>query len=111
MAPSPSLRPRAWRFGACDRRSYRSFSGRADHAGLPGPWNDAQAEAFVPVVRAIKAAGAVPGIQIGHAGRKASANRPWEGDDHIAEGDPRGWETIGPSAIALVQVFYEYRVR
>jgi 2,4-dienoyl-CoA reductase-like NADH-dependent reductase (Old Yellow Enzyme family) len=52
-------------------------------------------------VRAIKAAGAVPGIQIGHAGRKASANRPWEGDDHIAEGDERGWETIGPSAIAF----------
>lgn len=69
--------------------------------GCLGLWNDAQAEAFVPVVRAIKAAGAVPGIQIGHAGRKASANRPWEGDDHIAEGDPRGWETIGPSAIAF----------
>ncbi|RAC08676.1 NADH:flavin oxidoreductase/NADH oxidase, partial [Burkholderia multivorans] len=34
------------------------------------------------------AAGAVPGIQIAHAGRKASANRPWEGDDHIPEGDP-----------------------
>ncbi|MEE3622661.1 NADH:flavin oxidoreductase/NADH oxidase [Nitrospirillum sp. BR 11752] len=66
-----------------------------------GLWNDAQAQAFVPVVRAIKAAGAVPGIQIGHAGRKASANRPWEGDDHIAEGDPRGWDTIAPSAIAF----------
>ncbi|MEA1673672.1 NADH:flavin oxidoreductase/NADH oxidase [Nitrospirillum sp. BR 11163] len=66
-----------------------------------GLWNDAQAQAFVPIVRAIKAAGAVPGIQIGHAGRKASANRPWEGDDHIAEGDPRGWDTIAPSAIAF----------
>jgi 2,4-dienoyl-CoA reductase-like NADH-dependent reductase (Old Yellow Enzyme family) len=43
----------------------------------------------------------VPGIQIGHAGRKASANRPWEGDDHIREGDPRGWETISPSPIAF----------
>lgn len=65
-----------------------------------GLWNDAQTQAFVPIVRAIKAAGAVPGIQIAHAGRKASANRPWEGDDHIAEGDPRGWQTIAPSAIA-----------
>jgi 2,4-dienoyl-CoA reductase-like NADH-dependent reductase (Old Yellow Enzyme family) len=64
-----------------------------------GLWNDAQAQALVPVVEAIKAAGAVPGIQLGHAGRKASANRPWEGDDHIAEGDPRGWPTIAPSAI------------
>lgn len=65
-----------------------------------GLWNDTQADAFVPIVQSIKAAGAVPGIQIGHAGRKASANRPWEGDDHIPEGDPRGWDTIAPSAIA-----------
>ncbi|MCG5262139.1 NADH:flavin oxidoreductase/NADH oxidase [Cupriavidus gilardii] len=67
--------------------------------GCAGLWNDKQAEAFAPVVGAIKAAGAVPGIQIGHAGRKASANRPWEGDDHIPEGDPRGWQTMAPSAI------------
>src|SRR3954471_4851471 len=38
--------------------------------GCTGLWNDQQAQAFVPVVQAIKAAGAVPGIQIGHAGRK-----------------------------------------
>jgi 2,4-dienoyl-CoA reductase-like NADH-dependent reductase (Old Yellow Enzyme family) len=69
--------------------------------GCTGLWNDAQAEAFAPVVAAIKAAGAVPGIQIGHAGRKASANRPWEGDDHISADDPRGWSTIAPSAIAF----------
>ncbi|KQQ44463.1 NADH:flavin oxidoreductase [Duganella sp. Leaf126] len=69
--------------------------------GCAGIWNDDLAQAFVPVVEAIKAAGAVPGIQIAHAGRKASANRPWEGDDHIAEGDARGWQTIAPSAIAF----------
>jgi 2,4-dienoyl-CoA reductase-like NADH-dependent reductase (Old Yellow Enzyme family) len=69
--------------------------------GCTGLWNDEQAQAFVPIVRAIKAAGSVPGIQIAHAGRKASANRPWEGDDHIATDDPRGWETIAPSAIAF----------
>lgn len=68
--------------------------------GCAGLWNDEQAKAFAPVVQTIKDAGAVPGIQIGHAGRKASANRPWEGDDHIADDDPRGWETIAPSAIA-----------
>ncbi|KAG8154575.1 NADH:flavin oxidoreductase/NADH oxidase [Burkholderia catarinensis] len=67
--------------------------------GCAGLWNDAQAEAFAPSVAAIKAAGSVPGIQIAHAGRKASANRPWEGDDHIADGDPRGWPTIAPSAV------------
>eukprot|EP01037_Dinobryon_pediforme_P044047 gene44047-55524_t len=57
--------------------------------GCTGIWNDQQAQAFVPVVQAIKAAGAVPGIQIAHAGRKASANRPWEGDDHMAANDAR----------------------
>lgn len=69
--------------------------------GCTGIWNDDLAQAFAPIVETVKAAGAVPGIQIGHAGRKASANRPWEGDDHIAEGDARGWQTIAPSAIAF----------
>jgi len=69
--------------------------------GCTGLWNDTQAQAFVPLVDAIKAAGAVPGIQLAHAGRKASANRPWEGDDHIAADDPRGWRTLAPSAIAF----------
>ncbi len=66
-----------------------------------GLWNDAQAEALAPTVAAIKQYGAVPGIQIGHAGRKASANKPWEGDDHIPETDPRSWQTIAPSALAF----------
>ncbi|BAT60249.1 NADPH dehydrogenase [Variibacter gotjawalensis] len=69
--------------------------------GCTGLWNDTQAEAFARAVKAIEAHGAVPGIQIAHAGRKASANRPWEGDDHIPEGDARGWQTIGASAVAF----------
>lgn len=69
--------------------------------GCMGLWSDAHAVALAPVVDAIKGAGAVAGIQIGHAGRKASANVPWEGDDHIAEGDPRGWQPIAPSAVAF----------
>jgi 2,4-dienoyl-CoA reductase-like NADH-dependent reductase (Old Yellow Enzyme family) len=67
--------------------------------GCAGIWNDQLAEAFVPVVRGIKANGAVPGIQIAHAGRKASANRPWEGDVHIPNDAANGWQTIAPSAI------------
>ena len=66
-----------------------------------GLWNDAQADALRPVVAAIKEGGAVPGIQIAHAGRKASANRPWEGDDHIAEGEANSWGTIAPSPLAF----------
>ncbi len=66
-----------------------------------GIWNDELAQAFIPTVRAIKQHGGVPGIQIAHAGRKASANNPWEGDDHIANDAPRGWQTIAPSPIAF----------
>jgi 2,4-dienoyl-CoA reductase-like NADH-dependent reductase (Old Yellow Enzyme family) len=54
--------------------------------GCLGLWNDVQAERLAQIAKEIKAAGAVPGIQIGHAGRKASANLPWEGDDHIDAG-------------------------
>jgi 2,4-dienoyl-CoA reductase-like NADH-dependent reductase (Old Yellow Enzyme family) len=66
-----------------------------------GIWNDQQAAVLSRVAAGIKAGGAVPGIQIGHAGRKASAHRPWDGDDHIAEQDPLGWPTIAPSAVAF----------
>ncbi|MBF0095998.1 MAG: NADH:flavin oxidoreductase/NADH oxidase [Magnetococcales bacterium] len=66
-----------------------------------GLWNDAQGQKLAAIAASIKAGGAVPGIQIGHAGRKGSANVPWQGDDHIAEGDPRGWETISPSSLAF----------
>jgi 2,4-dienoyl-CoA reductase-like NADH-dependent reductase (Old Yellow Enzyme family) len=69
--------------------------------GCLGLWNDAQAEALAPSVAAIKRHGAAAGIQIGHAGRKASANKPWEGDDHLAETDLRSWQIIAPSAIAF----------
>lgn len=66
-----------------------------------GLWNDEQAAALVPIVQAVKSWGAVPGIQLAHAGRKASANRPWEGDDHIPAGMPNSWTPIAPSPIAF----------
>ena len=69
--------------------------------GDSGLWNDEQMEALRPAVVAIKADGAVPGIQLGHAGRKASANRPWEGDNQIADDAPNGWPIIAPSPIAF----------
>ncbi len=69
--------------------------------GCTGIWTDEHAEKFHAPIRLIKSLGAVPGIQIAHAGRKASANRPWEGDDHIKPDDPRAWEPIGPSAVAF----------
>jgi 2,4-dienoyl-CoA reductase-like NADH-dependent reductase (Old Yellow Enzyme family) len=67
--------------------------------GDTGLWNDVQLEAFRPITRFIEQQGAVPGIQLGHAGRKASARRPWEGDDHLPASDPEAWEPIAPSDI------------
>lgn len=69
--------------------------------GCTGIWTDDQAQGLADIVRSIKQAGATPGIQIAHAGRKASANRPWEGDNHIAPDDPRGWDVIAPSSVAF----------
>ena len=69
--------------------------------GCTGIWTDGHAEKFAPIVKFLKAQGAVPAIQIAHAGRKASANRPWEGDDHMKPDDPRAWQPIGPSPVAF----------
>ena len=44
-----------------------------------GLWSDAHVEGFAGIARAIKHAGAVPGIQLSHAGRKAGCAPPWEG--------------------------------
>lgn len=69
--------------------------------GCTGLWNDQQAAAWAPIASFVKRQGAVAGIQIAHAGRKASANRPWEGDNHIPPSDARSWEPLGPSALAF----------
>lgn len=69
--------------------------------GCAGLWGDEQIPGMAAIASAIKQGGAVAGIQIGHAGRKASANRPWQGDDHIAADDPAGWAILGPSPIAF----------
>jgi len=65
-----------------------------------GIWSDAHVEPFAKINRFMKSHGAVPGMQIAHAGRKASVSRPWDGDSTItpAEG---GWQTIAPSAEAF----------
>ncbi|MBS0210223.1 MAG: NADH:flavin oxidoreductase/NADH oxidase [Planctomycetes bacterium] len=65
-----------------------------------GIYLDDHVQAFTKIAGFLKQHGAVPGIQIAHAGRKASANKPWEGDDHIGS-DMGGWETIAPSAVAF----------
>ncbi len=68
--------------------------------GGRGIWNDAQAEAVARINRFVKQHGAVPGIQLAHAGRKASAARPWDGGAHLAD-EAGGWPTLAPSALAF----------
>lgn len=63
-----------------------------------GLWNDAQGEALARIVAFIETQGAVPAIQLGHAGRKASLGRPWEGTRPVTIEDG-GWQSIAPSAI------------
>jgi 2,4-dienoyl-CoA reductase-like NADH-dependent reductase (Old Yellow Enzyme family) len=65
-----------------------------------GIWAEKHVEPIARISRFIKQHGAVPGIQIAHAGRKASVARPWEGGAHLAD-DAGGWPTIGPSALAF----------
>ena len=65
-----------------------------------GLWNDAQRDAFARIVRFVKTQGAVAGMQLGHAGRKGSSARPWEGGKGIAP-ERGGWDIIAPSAIAF----------
>lgn len=63
-----------------------------------GLWNNKQSEAFKPIVSFIKEMGSTPGIQLAHAGRKASTKIPWEGTGLLLP-DEGGWEVIAPSPI------------
>jgi len=65
-----------------------------------GLWSDKHIEPLARITRFVKEHGAVPGIQLAHAGRKASAARPWEGDNSLKE-EEGGWPTIAPSAVAF----------
>jgi len=63
-----------------------------------GLWNADQAEAFAPITRFIRQQGAVPAIQLAHAGRKASTARPWRGGGPVSEADG-GWQPLAPSPL------------
>lgn len=63
-----------------------------------GLWNDAQRDAFRPIVQFIKEQGAVAAIQLAHAGRKASTDAPWHGGGTLTP-DKGGWVPLAPSAL------------
>ena len=65
--------------------------------GCTGLWNDAQEAAWARILQFVRDETDVPvGLQVGHAGRKASCSLPWEGDAPLQSA--AGWPTLGPSA-------------
>jgi 2,4-dienoyl-CoA reductase-like NADH-dependent reductase (Old Yellow Enzyme family) len=62
-----------------------------------GLWNGRQQEAFARITAAIRSHGAVPAIQLAHAGRKASVDKPWLSDRSLTESEG-GWQPVSPSA-------------
>ena len=68
-----------------------------DDAGL---WSEAHIEPLARINCFLKAHGAVPGMQLAHAGRKAGAAAPWKGTGHLTD-EAGGWPTLAPSAEAF----------
>jgi 2,4-dienoyl-CoA reductase-like NADH-dependent reductase (Old Yellow Enzyme family) len=63
-----------------------------------GLWDDAHIPALRRITDFLTAQGAVPAIQLAHAGRKASTHRPWEGNGTVPP-DQGGWTPVAPSAL------------
>ena len=66
--------------------------------GDTGLWNGLQVDAFRRITRFVTARGAVPGLQLAHAGRKASTHVPWKGGRALAT-EEGAWTTLGPSPV------------
>lgn len=70
--------------------------------GCTGIWDDKHIAPFARVTSFIRQHGALPGIQLAHAGRKASRPRPWDGIAALpADGAEPAWPTVGPSAVGF----------
>ncbi len=67
-----------------------------------GMWSDAHEAAWAPIAAFVRSQGALPGMQLAHAGRKASTYAPW-GEDRSGSVPPAdgGWQTVAPSALAF----------
>ncbi len=74
-----------------------SPEGRISPADL-GIWSSDHVTAFKRIAGFVESQGAIAGIQLAHAGRKASTKVPWEGDGMIVENEG-GWQTLAPSAV------------
>lgn len=72
--------------------------------GDTGLWSDDNEEAMARVLASVRRWSAMPiAIQLGHAGRKASTEKPWFGGAQIPPDEPNGWQTLGPSPIPFLE--------
>jgi 2,4-dienoyl-CoA reductase-like NADH-dependent reductase (Old Yellow Enzyme family) len=69
-----------------------------------GIWKDEHVEFLARITRFLREQGTVPGIQLAHAGRKASTPPPWEGPGFIPE-SKGGWKPVAPSAIPFSDTY------
>lgn len=77
--------------------------GRISYADL-GLWNDLQRAQIKALLEKVKSLSPMPfGIQLAHAGRKASTDKPWSGKGQLAPHDPQGWQTVSASELAFNQ--------
>jgi 2,4-dienoyl-CoA reductase-like NADH-dependent reductase (Old Yellow Enzyme family) len=68
-----------------------------------GIWKDDHIEPLTRIARFIHTQGAVAGIQLAHAGRKASCELPWKGGEGLLTPEEGGWPVVGPSAISFAE--------
>jgi 2,4-dienoyl-CoA reductase-like NADH-dependent reductase (Old Yellow Enzyme family) len=66
-----------------------------------GIWNDEQAERWARIVAFVQAQGAKAGVQLAHAGRKASTYRPWDNGSGTVPAVDGGWTAVAPSSVAF----------
>ncbi len=107
--------PDAWHFAhlaaravggagiVCTEATHVEAGGRITKHCL-GLWNDAQRDELARIAAFIAAQGTVPGIQLAHAGRKASVSRPWEGTRPLTR-EEGAWEAIAPSPLPYTDGF------
>ena len=67
--------------------------------GDMGIWKDEHIEPLARIVRFLESQGAVPGIQLAHAGRKASCDSPWAGGRSLKTDAEDSWPVVGPSSV------------
>lgn len=73
-----------------------------------GIWMDDHIPALARITNFVKEQGSVPGMQIAHAGRKASTSRPWDGGTEVSK-ENGGWTPVAPSAVKFSETYPQPR--